>query len=656
MPHGIETDDDLDDLDVPSLSEIIRDSVRAIALLDREFRYVLYSDRWLADYRLAPQRWQGVSFYDSNPFFPPHWKALHERCLSEGIASAAECEWVTRADHSSEWVSWQCRPWLNKQGERGGIVIGSEIVTSRRETELALKRANQRLVTAQRLARIGYGEWEILSDRLTWTPEAYEIFGVSPHQKHLCLSDYHGAIPEAEREMVREQLRVALATGVEEYEIEHEIVRPDGEHRHVLSIGHIERDAHKNPTIVRATVQDITDRRTLAEQLRHAQKLEGIGRLAGGVAHEFNNLLTAIFGFADFALQGIEQHDSAREDIESIIASATQAKTLTQQLLALSRQQPVSPRVVNVNTIVRAVEVMTARSLGEDIAYEVKLCDSLWNVRVDPQALQQVLVNLAVNARDAMPHGGMLRLETQNIVLSEHAYGVKGVSIPAGGYVAVMVSDNGVGMSDAVKSRIFEPFFTTKGPGVGTGLGLSTCYGIVQQADGYIHVSSELSHGTTFTVYLPRVKAPLDPEVQKHAIALMPGTEAILLVEDNTKVGDLALRVLQSAGYSVLRADSAEHALALCEDAPARLDLLLTDVVMPGKNGRELADILVQRFPSLRVLFMSGYSENAVLHRGVSEVGVVLLEKPFSPNALLRSVREVLDTSRPWRLRDFPLA
>jgi two-component system, cell cycle sensor histidine kinase and response regulator CckA len=653
MPHGVETDDELE---LPTLRELIRGSVRALALLDREFRYVLYSDRWLADYRLEDKPWHGISIYESNPYFPAHWRALHRSCLIDGELHALESEWVTGADRTAQWMCWNCRPWRNREGEVGGIVIASEIVTSRRETEAALKRANQRLITAQRLARIGYGEWQIARDQLTWSPEACEIFGMSAEHKSLSLSDYHSVIPESERERVREQLRVALATGIEEYELEHEIVRPDGSRRHVVSIGQIERDASKNPIYVRATVQDVTDRRTLAEQLRHAQKLEGIGRLAGGVAHEFNNLLTAIFGFADFALQGIDPKDSAREDIESIIASATQAKALTQQLLALSRQQPVSPRVVSLNTIVRAVEVMTARSLGEDIAYEVKLSDELWNVRVDPQALQQVLVNLAVNARDAMPHGGTLRIETQNIVLSKNEYGAKGQSIPAGGYVAVLVSDSGVGMSDAVKSRIFEPFFTTKGPGVGTGLGLSTCYGIVQQADGYISVSSDPGCGTTFTVYLPRIKAPLDPEVQKHTIPLMPGSEAILLVEDNAKVGDLTLRVLQSAGYSVLRADSAEAALAMCEQKPVRLDLLLTDVVMPGKNGRELADELAQRFVSLRVLFMSGYSENAVLHRGEPEAGVVLLEKPFAPNALLRSVREVLDTSRPWRQRTQPRA
>jgi two-component system cell cycle sensor histidine kinase/response regulator CckA len=651
MPHGIDTDDELE---IPSLREIIRESVRAIALLDRENRYVMYSERWLIDHRLEHKDWQGISIYESNRSFPAHWRALHAGCLNDGETRSSESELITRADRTSEWMSWQCRPWRNKRGECGGLVIVSEIVTSRRETEAALQRANQRLITAHRLARIGYGEWEIASDVLTWSPEAYELFGVSTENRSLCLADYHSAIPEAERERVREQLRVALATGVEQYEIEHEIVRPDGTRKHVLSIGQIELDADKNPVYVRATVQDVTDRRMLAEQLRHAQKLEGIGRLAGGVAHEFNNLLTAIFGFADFALQGIDEADSAREDIESIISSASQAKALTQQLLALSRQQPVSPRVVSVNAIVRAVEVMTVRSLGEDIATEVKLSDNLWNVRVDPQALQQVLVNLAVNARDAMPHGGKLRIETHNVVLSDSNFGAKGQSIPAGGYVAVSLSDNGVGMTDAVKSRIFEPFFTTKGPGVGTGLGLSTCYGIVQQADGYISVSSDPGCGTTFTVYLPRVKAPLDPEVPKHVIALMPGTESILLVEDNAKVGDLTERVLQSAGYHVLRADSAESALALCEDAPARLHMLLTDVVMPGKNGRELADALAQRFPSLRVLFMSGYSENAVLHRGVPEAGVVLLEKPFAPNALLRSVREVLDTSRPWRQRTQP--
>jgi nitrogen-specific signal transduction histidine kinase/CheY-like chemotaxis protein len=395
----------------------------------------------------------------------------------------------------------------------------------------------------------------------------------------------------------------------------------------------------------------VTERHLLTDQLRHAQKLEGIGRLAGGVAHEFNNLLTAIFGFADFALQGIQPHDSVREDVESIVTAATQAKVLTQQLLALSRQQPVSPRVVNPNTIVRCVEVMSARSLGEDIRYDVTLSDELWNVRIDPQALQQVLLNLAVNARDAMPAGGTLRIETRNVALSHSTIAAKGQTIRAGDYVAIEVSDNGQGMSEAVLSRIFEPFFTTKGPGVGTGLGLSTCYGIVQQADGYIGVGSQPGRGTTFTIYLPRVSAPVDPEITKQRNTLQGGSEAILLVEDNEKVGDLAERVLSGAGYIVLRAQSAEQAVALLESTPGTLEVLLTDVVMPGMNGKDLADTLAERFPALRVLFMSGYSENAVLHRGVPDAGVVLLEKPFTPNALLALVREVLDHGRPWRQR-----
>jgi signal transduction histidine kinase/ActR/RegA family two-component response regulator len=642
----------LPDLDLPSLRELVRESTRAIAMLDRDLRYVLYSDRWLTDYRLADKSWLGVALYESNPFLPAHWSGLFQRCVVYGETHHRDGEQITCADDTREWVAWDARPWRNQRGQVGGVVVASELVTSRRETELALKRANQRLTASQRLARLGYGEWEVAPDQLTWSPEAYELFGVDPARKCLCLADYYAAIPEAERERVYTQLRAALANGASEYTIEHTIVRPDGERRQVVSIGEIERDAAHNPVCVRATVQDVTDRCALADQLRHAQKLEGIGRLAGGVAHEFNNLLTAIFGFADFALQGTPAGCAAHEDIEAIIRAATQAKGLTQQLLALSRQQPVSPRVLNPNATVRSVEVMTARSLGEDISYEVSLADELWNVRIDPQALQQVLLNLAVNARDAMPGGGRLRIQTQNVQLSQTTSAAKGQNIPAGEYVAISVSDEGHGMSATTLSRIFEPFFTTKGPGVGTGLGLSTCYGIVQQADGYMAVESESGRGSTFTIYLPRVSAPVDPEVAAPPVARLGGTETILLVEDNEQVGDLAERVLVSADYKVLRADSAERAVALLEVGPHRIDILLTDVVMPGMNGRELADALAERFPTLHVLFMSGYSENAVLHRGVPEAGVVLLEKPFAPHALLARVREVLDSGKAWRHRE----
>ena len=391
--------------------------------------------------------------------------------------------------------------------------------------------------------------------------------------------------------------------------------------------------------------RDVTDRRILEEQVVLSQKMEAIGRLAGGVAHDFNNILTAIGGYTDLLLADLAPDDQRRRDVEEIYRAAERAAALTQQLLAFSRRQVLQPKVINLNALVPEVERMLRRLIGEDILFATVLPPRLGNVRADPGQLEQVIVNLAVNARDAMPDGGRLTIETRNVELDE-SYAADHPSVRPGRYVMLAVTDTGVGMDEETKARIFEPFFSTKVRGKGTGLGLATVYGIVQQTGGHIWPYSERGQGTTMRVYLPRVDEPADPIERPGDVApeTLRGSETILLVEDEAPVRAVTRQLLQRNGYTVLEAPDGPTALALVdgEKGSQHVDLLLTDVIMPGMSGRELAKQLKARRPEVRALFMSGYTDDAVVRHGMLEPGLAYLEKPFRPTALLRKVREVL--------------
>jgi signal transduction histidine kinase len=386
-------------------------------------------------------------------------------------------------------------------------------------------------------------------------------------------------------------------------------------------------------------------RRNLAsaeEQLAHAQKMEAVGRLAGGIAHDFNNLLSVIIGYAQFAKESVPPDSSLAADIEEIRLAGERAAGLTRQLLAFSRKQVLQPVVLDINEAVARMDKMLRRLLGEDVQFHNRLAGDLGKVRADPGQLEQVIVNLAINARDAMPDGGNLTIETGNTDLDED-YVADHPDAKVGPHVFIAISDTGTGMDAATREKIFEPFFTTKELGRGTGLGLSTVYGIVKQSDGNIWVYSEPGRGTTFKVYLPRVEeasAPLATQAPKQAA---PGTETVLILEDEPGVRRLAVQVLESAGYTVLAAENAEQALELFKANQDKVAMLLTDVVLPGTGGPALAKQLQAIKPGLKVLFMSGYTDNAIVHHGVLDAGVNFLEKPLRPDALLIKVRDILD-------------
>jgi nitrogen-specific signal transduction histidine kinase len=393
------------------------------------------------------------------------------------------------------------------------------------------------------------------------------------------------------------------------------------------------------------TARDITERRKLEDQLRHAQKMEAVGQLAGGVAHDFNNLLTAILGYCSLILDEVPEGSPMRQDLIEIQSAGERAASLTRQLLAFSRRQMLQPQVVDINLLVRQLEKMLRRLISEDVELITALVADLRPVRVDPASIEQILVNLAVNARDAMPLGGQLTIETANVEIDE-AYVVTHVAMKAGPYVMLTVSDTGVGMDAAMRARVFEPFFTTKEQGRGSGLGLATVYGMVKQSGGYIWVYSEPGHGTVFKVYLPPAQTRVLPRTTDTGKPgdSAHGWETVLLVEDEDAVRTLAREVLRRHGYVVLEARHGVDALRVAERHSDDIHLMITDVVMPHMSGRETAERLHTVRPKMKVLFMSGYTDHALMHRELTP-GSSFLQKPFTPDAFARKVRHVLDSS-----------
>jgi len=379
-------------------------------------------------------------------------------------------------------------------------------------------------------------------------------------------------------------------------------------------------------------------------QLQQSQKLEAIGQLAGGVAHDFNNLLTAIIGYSDLSLKQISVENPIRSNLEEIKKAAERAASLTRQLLAFSRRQILEPKVLDLNAVVKDMHQMLRRLIGEHIDLTTKPAPGLGRVKADPGQVEQIIMNLVVNARDAMPRGGKVTIETANVTLDEHST-LRHVSVKTGAYVMVAVSDTGNGMDEETQARIFEPFFTTKEQGQGTGLGLSTVYGIVKQSGGNIWVYSELGKGTVFKVYFPQVEAAVKTiEKPVSEIAAPRGSETILLVEDEDVVRRLAREILTQAGYKVLEACGGEEAMRLCQERWEPIDLLLTDVVMPETSGKEIAERLTELRPATHVLFMSGYTDEAIVHHGILDSNVQFIQKPFTALALAKKVREVLDS------------
>jgi PAS domain S-box-containing protein len=424
-----------------------------------------------------------------------------------------------------------------------------------------------------------------------------------------------------------------------------EFVRQDESTAVVRLSGRAIRDGDNHITNYELFAEDVSERRALEQQLRQSQKMEAVGRLAGGIAHDFNNLLMVISGYGEFLLEKISGNPVLHGPAQEIANAAERATSLTRQLLAFSRKQMLTPKILDLNAVVTENAKMLTRMIGEDIDLVVVPGTELGAVKADPGQVEQVIMNLAVNARDAMPQGGKLTIETANSTLDE-MFARSHAGVRPGEYIKLAISDTGAGMDPETQSHIFEPFFTTKGP-KGTGLGLSTVYGIVKQSGGYIWVQSEMGKGATFEVYLPRVTET--GEIASAAPSILPSqppqrTETILLVEDESNLRRLACQYLETQGYQVLEAADGAAAVQICAAHQGDIDMLLTDVIMPGMNGRELARRILSLRPSIKVLYMSGYTENTISHNGMLDPGVNLLQKPFNLQSLKERVREVLDS------------
>jgi PAS domain S-box-containing protein len=542
---------------------------------------------------------------------------------------------VVQPNGSVRWLLGHAVPIRNEQGEVYRIAGVSLDITESREAQLALEESADRF---RKLALASFDAIHVAQDGilLEVNPGFLEMFGYDRMEEVIGRPVTDFAAEESRAEVERRYASSVDGT--------YEVVgrRKDGKKILLEVTGKTHTIAGRPGRIT--ALRDMTEKRALEDQFRQAQKMEAVGRLAGGVAHDFNNLLTVIMSYTDMLLEGVSPQDPRAEDLDQIRKAAVAAASLTRQLLAFSRQQVIEPRLVNLNEIVSLSQKMLNRLIGDDVEVVTTLTSEPVAVMIDPGQLEQVIMNLAVNSRDAMPQGGKLILETASVKMDAEFARDHWRANP-GRFAMLAVTDTGTGMDEQTLARIFEPFFTTKEIGKGTGLGLATAYGIVKQSSGFIRVFSEPGHGTTFRIYFPLVDEAAEKYAQPELAQLQVGTETILLAEDAAAVRVAARQILERLGYTVLEAPTGRDALSIASKRLSPIHLLLTDVVMPEMSGRELTERFVKLRPDARVLYMSGYTDDAIVRHGILRPGIAYLQKPFSPDTLARKVREVLDRS-----------
>ena len=507
----------------------------------------------------------------------------------------------------------------------------------------SLRQANERQQAVIQASPFAIVSLDTAGAVKSWNPAAERIFGWTAEEVLDQVPPFVGAFYMEEFwEKVRRTASGEMISGLERRRL-----RKDGSTIDVAVWTAPLRDADGTVSAIIMAIADISERKKLEEQLRHSQKMEAVGRLAGGVAHDFNNLLTVINGYGHMMLDALRSSDRLHSHAEQIVKAGNQAAGLTMQLLAFSRRQMIQPKPVDLNHLITNLEKMLRRVIGEDVALYTLLSEEPVQIKADENQMAQVLINLVANARDAMPRGGALTIATKNIVLEQPLH-CEGSELLPGSYVEMAVSDTGEGMDADTRNHLFEPFFTTKERGKGTGLGLSSVYGSVRQNGGGIVVWSERGSGATFRIYLPQLREPASAE--KADAPLHPngrGTETILLVEDEAPLRRMLQESLTNAGYRVLEASDGTDAIRKWEKQARSIDLLLTDVVMPLVNGRQLAQRMTSAGPQMRVIYMSGYADDVIAYHGILDESTTLVQKPFSPDTLLQKVREVLDAGRP---------
>ncbi|HYQ45589.1 MAG TPA: PAS domain-containing protein [Polyangiaceae bacterium] len=543
---------------------------------------------------------------------------------SAGTGGTSEIALITKTgerrlvESSSEAIVYQGRPMR---------VVTMQDLTARRAVEAALHESDERLRSAMDAARMGSWDWHIEQDEIIWSPQMYAVFGLSEASFALTYSSYLDLVHPDDRARAHQSVDACLRGETAEVLFEHRVVGSDGVLRWVEHRGRVFRDRAGKPTRMAGTSMDTTRRHELEEQLLHSQRMEATGHLAGGIAHDFNNLLTVIMSYSELGRFALEPSHPSYEALEQINAAAQRAAALTRQLLIFARREVVDPKVVDLNHQVESVAKLLHRVVGEDVILSMDLFPHSAPVMIDPVQCEQLLMNLAVNARDAMPSGGSLHIRTT----------VEAAT------VSLSVQDTGLGMPESVRARAFEPFFTTKDAGKGTGLGLSTCLAIVRKAGGSIDIESEPGRGTLFRVSLPRAKDEADSDGRERPSLMPRGDETVLLIEDDAVVRQLTARILRGQGYKVLVATQAKEALQLAADHNTRIDLFLSDVVMPGESGPSVIERLSAARPSTKVLYVSGYPGDDISRRGVDEGSFRFLAKPYSSEQLAQRVRQVLD-------------
>jgi two-component system cell cycle sensor histidine kinase/response regulator CckA len=576
-----------------------------------------------------------------------------ERALLDSIARGervdfSEAERITR-DGRRIFVALSVSPIRDGSGHVIGASSIKRDITGKKQAEEALLQSQERLQLALKAARMGTWRWDVRTNALNWDQGLHQLYGLDGTSIETYEAFIRLVHPD-DRAYVAGSVERALRLGGG-LDYEFRIVLPDGRIRWLADQGHVVRDGAGNVIYMTGVCLDVTERKYVDERLRQAQRMESVGQLAGGIAHEANNMMSVVLGCADYVLQRSDLPDAVREDVDQIWRAAKRTAGITQQLLAFSRRQVLQPQVLDLNMTIRELTPILSRTLGEVRALRLNLASDLGLIRADPGQLEQVLINLALNARDAMLNDGSLTIETMNLELDERYVAAKPVeTLKPGTYAALIVSDTGHGMDRITLARVFEPFFTTKSVGQGTGLGLSTAYGIVKQSGGFIWVYSEPGLGTTFKVYFPLAAASAEVETAVTAPSRAHPDEVILVAEDEPMVRAIIARTLRECGYGVLEAENGKEALEILEAEKGRVSLIIADVVMPDMGGREMAARTAHAWPEVPVLFTSGYTGLDVVRRGLLEEGREFVQKPLSPGVLTRKVREMVDARVPGTL------